>query len=354
MRALCLAPLGSILIACMTPGDDPSAPPTRGADANAASAPDASALHEAGSASEAGVHDEAGVSPGLRDAGDDAQTPRPPYPTRPIATPPDYQGSLNNGAACTTTYATGGFEPATDDDTRYPLFLYFVGTAFSGTDPSNKYDNPAAYAVAEAMARRGFVALSAAYDNGVLSWLSDHRNQLHCLFEAPDGLLARACALPQVDCALGIATWGHSQGGLVAMMAGDYDARVRAAWATGYGGEQQVSLSKHRVRVVNGEADLTNGTAAVLNAITGLTPALCPDPDQCLRDDGSGWVIVRKAALADPMRSTADHCWFDRRACSDATLSLEPTWIDPNSTRAYALEANADWLAITARRTDLP
>jgi hypothetical protein len=241
-----------------------------------------------------------------------------------------------------------------DADTRHPLFLYFVGTAFNSTHPANQHDNAAASAVAEAMARRGFVALSAAYDNGVFSWLSDHLNQLHCLFEGPEGLLARACALPQVDCSLGIATWGHSQGGLVAMMAADYDERVRAAWATGYGGEKQVSLSKHRMRVVNGEADLNNGTAAVLNDITGLSPAMCPDPDHCLRDDGSGWVIVRKAELASPAISTADHCWFDRRACGDATLSLEPTWIDPSSKRAYALEANADWLATTARRTDLP
>lgn len=354
MRALCLALLGGTLLACTNPGGDPSTTSASGTDASATSAPDASSLHEAGSAGEAGISDDAGLPPEPRDAGHDTQVPRPTYNTRPITTPPAYLGSLNNGAACTTTYATGGFEPATDDGTRHPLFLYFVGTAFSSTDPASKYDNPAAYAVAEAMARRGFVALSAAYDNGVLSWLSDHRNQLHCLFEDPAGLLARACALPQVDCALGVATWGHSQGGLVAMMAGNYDARVRAAWATGYGGEQQVTLSKHRMRVVNGEADLNNGTAAVLNAITGLTPAMCPDPDQCLRDDGSGWVIVRKAELADPMRSSADHCWFDRRACSDATLSLEPTWIDPSSTRAYALEANGDWLAHTARRTDLP
>ena len=76
--------------------------------------------------------------------------------------------------------------------------------------------------------------------------------------------------------------------------------------------------------------------------------------DHCLREDGSGWVIVRRSELADPERSSADHCWFDRRSCKSDTIALEPTWIDPDSTRPYALEANADWVARTVKRTDLP
>jgi hypothetical protein len=157
-----------------------------------------------------------------------------------------------------------------------------------------------------------------------------------------------------VNCDLGIAAWGHSQGGLVAVMSANYDPRIRGAWATGYGGDARSMLSTHRLRVVNGEADTSNGTASVLNGITGLSPDLCPDPDQCLREDGSGWIIVRKAELADPANSSADHCWFDRRSCGDTTLSLEPTWVDASATRAYALESNADWLAATTLRTDLP
>ncbi|MND06777.1 hypothetical protein D3C83_283530 [compost metagenome] len=52
---------------------------------------------------------------------------------------------------------------------------------------------------------------------------------------------------------------------------------------------------------------------------------------------------------AECERSSADHCWFDKLTCADATTVLEPAWIDPASTRAFALAANADWLAAAAR-----
>ena len=44
-----------------------------------------------------------------------------------------------------------------------------------------------------------------------------------------DSVLDVACRLPQVDCELGIATWGHSQGAYVAHLARNYEPRVRAA-----------------------------------------------------------------------------------------------------------------------------
>jgi len=125
---------------------------------------------------------------------------------------------------------------------------------------------------------------------------------LACLFDGDkaQSLIAVACALPNVDCDRGIATLGHSQGGCVAAMAHNVDARESGAWATGYGGYAAANLPKERLRVVNGEADTINGQADTLNTITGLTPSQCPDPDQCLRTDGSGWIIVRRAQLANP------------------------------------------------------
>jgi hypothetical protein len=274
----------------------------------------------------------------------------PGLPTRPLASPPSYLGTQQNGSSCDTTFPTVGYEPADGSQEKHPLFLYFVGTAFSRTDRGAEFDTIAARTVTEAMARRGFVALSVAYDNGIAALISDHDNQLRCLFEAPTGLLARACALPQVDCNLGIGTWGHSQGAAVAVLAANFDPRVRAVWATGYGGRQDSKLSKHRLRVVNGEDDQTGK----LDGATGTPKEACPGMDHCLREDGSGWIIVRRADLADPEKSSADHCWFDRRSCKSDTLALEPTWIDPASKRPYALEVNADWVAATVKRTDLP
>jgi acetyl esterase/lipase len=272
------------------------------------------------------------------------------WSSRPVTSPPSYLGTVNDAAGCTRTYATVGFEPVDDPGNTHPLFLYFVGTTFVPGDTSSRYDCQAAQKVTEAMARRGFVALSVDYDNGPVAWLSDHVNQLDCLFGAgAESLLAAACGLPGVDCDLGIATWGHSQGALIADLAANYDARVRAAWATGYGGDSRATLARNRFRVVNGEADTTNGTVPSIDSTAGFTLAECPDDGrkECLRSDGSGWIIVQKK---DCLVSSADHCWFDKRSCADGPETLEPNWIDPSSTKAFALEANADWVAATVRR----
>jgi len=272
------------------------------------------------------------------------------FTAEPISSPPSYSASLDNSAACGQKYATAGFAPADPSGAKHPLFLYFVGTVFVPTEANSWRDGGAPRAVTEAMARRGFVALSVQYDNGPLAWLSDHGNQLACLF-APahaESLIAAACSLGPVDCDLGIGVWGHSQGGLVADMAANYDPRVRAAWTTGYGGDVRATLSKNRLRVVNGESDTTNGTVPVLNEIAGFTSVECPITNkQCLRSDGSGWIIVQKK---DVVTSSADHCWFDKRSCTDATEALEPNWIDPASVKPFALRTNADWVAETARR----
>lgn len=266
---------------------------------------------------------------------------------------PAYMGSVSNSAECSKSYPTRGHQPVGPSSQRHPLFLYFIGTQFVAGDASAQHDAPAPLAVTEAMARRGFVALSVQYDNDAIAWLSDHQNQLACLFDGAraESLIAKACALPNVDCELGIATWGHSQGAYVAHAAHNREPRVRAVWTTGYGGDGNSTLPMDRLRVVNGEADaLDNGTAAKLTMITGLTAEQCTDPDQCLREDGSGWIIVRKSELAMPDTSSADHCWFDRPSCGAGMTALEPNWIDPASDKAFALEANADWVAGTTRR----
>jgi hypothetical protein len=282
----------------------------------------------------------------------DASPARPtPFTSRAVAAPPAYMGSVDDGADCSMQYATIGFEPDDASDARHPLFLYFAGTAFTADDASAKLDSKAALAVTEAMARRGFVALSVQYDNSAVAWLSDHSNQLACLFGAAQSgnLLSAACGMPHVDCDLGIATWGHSQGGLIAIDAAAFDARVRAAWVTGFGGGTTIDIDRHRLRVVNGEADTTNGTVAVLNEVAGFSETECPDDGrgECLRGDGSGWIIVR---AADVVVSSADHCWFDKASCLDSAEMLEPSWIDPASTKPFALERNADWVAATAQR----
>jgi hypothetical protein len=266
------------------------------------------------------------------------------FTSRAIGSPPGYMG--NGSSGCNMQRKTLGFEPNDAPSGAHPLFLYFVGTSFSASDLSARYDSEAAQKVTEAMARRGFVALSVEYDNG-LSFAAD---KLSCVFasDKPDSVLNVACALPNVDCALGIATWGHSQGALFAHAASSFDARVRAVWTTGYSGGSY-PLSDNRLRVVNGEADTMNASWMTLNDASGMTATDCPDDGRsaCLRADGSGWIVVK---AADCQLSSADHCWFDRTSCGAAAISLEPNWIAASSDKPFALEANADWVAETALR----
>ncbi len=290
---------------------------------------------------------EGGVDGAARPSAPDSGSPAS---IRPIASPPTYRGTRDGGAACDTQYGTLGFEP-TGGVTGHPLLLYFVGTKFLPGDTSSSYDSQAAIAVTSAMARRGFVALSVEYDNTPAALFSDHESQLACLFGpgSAASVLAVACAMPGVDCARGIATWGHSQGALVADLAARADGRVRAVWTTGYGGDARSTLSKNRLRVVNGEGDTTNAQVPTLNRIAGFTATECPDDGrkECLRADGSGWIVVTKP---DCQVTSADHCWFDKKSCADTPEVLEPNWVSPTSTKAFALEANADWVAATLRR----
>lgn len=260
-----------------------------------------------------------------------------------VANPPTYLG----GNGCMKTFRTTGFAPRDTTD-RCPLFLYFVGTRFVDTDTSAVFDSQAALKVTEAMARRGFVALSVEYDNGIADALS---NKIDCLYGkgSNETLLTKACGMAEVDCERGIATWGHSQGALLAHIAASYDARVKAAWTTGYGGNDNPALPYSRLRVVNGEADTMNGAYATISKAAGFGASECRDDsgDHCLRSDGSGYIIVRKSAC---QTSSADHCWFDRRSCGDSAITLEPNWIDPKSSALFSLESNADWVAATVAR----
>src|SRR5690606_37308701 len=123
-------------------------------------------------------------------------------------------------------------------------------------------------------------------------------------------------------------------GGAVALVAANYDRRVRAAWATGVNGVGDSVLPKNRIRIVNGSADSTpligwlvgnNNDATRLSAQTGVTAADCPwQFNQCLRPNGSGWILVQAVELS-PWRN-ADHCWFEKSKCTDQAYRPVPNF----------------------------
>jgi hypothetical protein len=255
-------------------------------------------------------------------------------------------GAISGTSGCTRPFATTGFEPVDPAAGRHPLFLYFVGTNLSASDQSSRFDSPAAKAVTEAMARRGFVALSVEYDNS----LSINPEKLSCLYGTANAksVLGVACQLSQVNCDAAIATWGHSQGALMAHAAIQFDSRVKAVWTTGYSGGP-FPLAVNRLRVVNGAADSMNSAWDTVNRAAGFAAGECANDGrtECLRADGSGFILVQKA---DCVSNSADHCWFDKRSCVDSAVTLEPNWVGAASTQSFALERNADWVAKTALR----
>ena len=280
----------------------------------------------------------------------------------PVAVSGGYLGTENNKGRCETSYQVVGYAPA--DGGRHPLFLYFVGTNISGNaTEAEDYRSAAPLRVAKAMAQRGYTAYSVQYDNRLATLFSDRKGLMRCLFDktASGGLIEQLCARDgRVDCDQGIATWGHSLGGAVAIAAKNSEPRVRAAWVTGVSGVKGADnaapvLPRSRIRIVNGAKDAVpligwlignNNDGRRLSRELELTPARdCPgQQNQCLRADGSGWIIVQADELSP--RRPPDHCWFYAMSCSQRSSFEEANFIGGDA--RISINANADWLVKAA------
>ena len=273
-----------------------------------------------------------------------------------------YQGTENNKGTCQKPYQVAGYAPAGTG--RHPLFLYFVGTNIMN-DPAlfDDYKSAAPMHVVKAMAARGYTAYGVQYDNRLATLFSDRKAMMRCLFDknAAGSLIEQLCGRDaRVDCDKGIATWGHSLGGAVAIAAKNTEPRVRAAWGTGVGGVKGADgaapvLSKNRIRIVNGAKDEVpligwlignNNDTRRLSRELGLNNAVdCPgQKNQCLRADGSGWILVQADEVVP--RRNPDHCWFFRLNCLQASDFEEVNYISGSS--RISINANADWLVKAA------
>ena len=133
----------------------------------------------------------------------------------------------------------------------------------------------------------------------------------------------------------------------MATVAASYDARVRAAWATGIGPAEtlrahmrSLMLPVERMRIVNGVEDtiVNNTNVAALNELTGRSCASSP----CFTGaNGSGWGFVTRVASN---QNKPDHCWFrEQNGCSTFSPRVDPAWSD--SGYFFSREPNAQWLA---------
>lgn len=283
----------------------------------------------------------------------------------PVAIEGSYLGTEKAKGRCSKPYRIVGHAPSAPG--QYPLFLYFFGTNVTGSaQEAELYRSSTPLRVTEAMAARGYVAYSVQYDNGLATLFGNRKAVVHCLLDqaAQGGLIAQLCDQPgsHVDCGKGIATWGHSLGGAIAIAAKNSEPRVRAAWATGVGGVKGAdgampTLPKQRIRIVNGSKDAipligwllgsNNNDSRRLSKELELLPSRdCPgQANQCLRPDGSGWIMVQADELS-PSRNP-DHCWFFATTC----LAQNPSFVEVNFLEGHSrisLSENADWLVRAA------
>jgi hypothetical protein len=274
------------------------------------------------------------------------------------------------GESCSLEQPIIGAEP--DVAGTYPVLIWATGTGAEGewggtpTNLTKPYDQALAKAVVKAAADNGFVAAYGQYrGRWTVGSNAGTDLQAKCMFNrpaAPKSLLDAVCARPKADCSR-IVVAGHSQGGLIALRAANYERSVKAAWPMGVfsagadplywtsveRGGQRV-LPDAGVRIATGKADMDawwipnhrSGDYSGLNVFTGRSCA--NGTVNCFRADGSGWHVVQHAAPpAGPTDRHADHCFMNQNGytCTEPQ-PVDPFWRD--GTAPWTLGPALDWL----------
>ena len=260
----------------------------------------------------------------------------------------DFAAAYRGGSSsCSTTYSIKGVEPSMPG--RYPVFFYMVGT-------SEAYDNASAMAAIRNMAGRGYVAATVQYPNGTFGGCSTLGSRAKCIFNgaSASSAVATICSRANADCSKGIAVAGFSQGSVLAILAKNYEARVRAAYGLGAGvqysfydlracvADGKRTLTSDRLRAVNGEVDgftgsSPSGVRSQLQQLTGLTCTTAST--SCFRANNSGWYMVSGFETDD---GTADHCYMRVGGCGNNNQNmLDTAW---RSTFLWSLDTNLQWL----------
>jgi pimeloyl-ACP methyl ester carboxylesterase len=242
----------------------------------------------------------------------------------------------------------------------FPLAIFLTGTL-------GNFDGWEAHLNLQRLAARGYLAASPDYgQNHVFCAFSCYcySSKADCVSD-PDfsGSLVRVLERDTpADTSRGFVTWGHSQGGYVAVLAGDRNARITRALATGTAdpsgsypcmepGERRLASTK--VRFVIGESDEVTppsqaadtpgspGFIAQLASLTEQPACAASGAYACLRPDGCGYYIVSNREAGD---DTADHRYFlDHDQDGDSPLSLSSRYRTEWG-RPWSLDAEVDWL----------
>jgi hypothetical protein len=283
----------------------------------------------------------AGVIAALGAAGGAQASSSDPDPSGLLSFSTTY--SARGSTGCTSTQSITGYEPASSG--TYPVFIYTVGT---GED----YQSNNALTTIEAMANKGYVAATVNYPNSTFGSCSTLTNRARCIYNgsSTSSAVAKICARSKADCSKGIVVAGLSQGSIMAVLARNYDTRIRAAYGQAIGVKYSVydlsacvadgnrTLSSTRLRAVTGEEDGFMGSTAnsvrdQLRALTGIHGGFYSYSG--LNSNGSGWYMVANSEVQD---DTAKHCYMFRGGC---TGNEDIGW---RRNHPWSLDTNLDWL----------
>lgn len=143
--------------------------------------------------------------------------------------------SVSSQTAFNTVYSSSsleiqGYTPdACMAATPCPLYVFLTGTGMNIREPE--------LMLLREMAARGFVGGFVAYPENTRYPQDDRQwdEKAQAVWQGGSGALAVLCARAAVDCDLGIAVHGFSQGAGLASLAAQYDSRVGAALLFGIG-----------------------------------------------------------------------------------------------------------------------
>jgi len=259
---------------------------------------------------------------------------------------------------------------APQGDGPLPLAVYLLGT-FMG------WGSSVSVAFHEQMAQRGFYSISIEYENQKYQTTCD---SLVSKASNVAGCINTLCKQEDIDCSLGLALYGWSQGGQVSSLVGNYVDFPVTAWLgfsctyinygkTAEGGSRQLAqeqclggahlkVPQHKRRLLIGDhdgqmgGDGSSGSGKAATIIEDskkiLGPLSCKTDYDCIQEDGSGYYVATKAETGLDMV----HMWFilvTVGADQSMSASLQPVFVNPPDPSAeWGEKTSFDWLAKAA------
>jgi len=265
------------------------------------------------------------------------------------------------------SWRINGYTPG--GSSNKPLAVYLHGTDMV-------YDNQVSREITEMMANKGFVAVNIEYANADYPLSSSQCTEFGSKAQQISAGIETLCtSLNQttlmLDCTLGVAMMGYSQGGQLALLLGNYNNRVTAALsicgtlATAVGLDEQracfassaLQLPRTKRRITIGEEDAEFGAASmyywdgspsqVIQLAAETSGYNSCSTHNCIQSDGSGFYVSTSSETG----AGADHTWwvnFQGWFGASEQDSVKEEFKNAALDEQWGLPACLDWLARAA------